>query len=145
MQTFLHYEIFVATAEVLDNKRLGKQRVETLQIIKALTTEHGGWKTHPAVKMWRGHLYFLRVYQESICNEWINVRGYKDTCLEKSLILFDEHMKTNDDDELLRPSWLGNEALHRSHRSNLIRKDAEFYAPRFEDGLSAYLPYVWPV
>ena len=35
MQTFLPYENFAASAAVLDNKRLGKQRVETLQVIKA--------------------------------------------------------------------------------------------------------------
>lgn len=145
MQTFLPYENFAASAAVLDNKRLGKQRVETLQVIKALTVENYGWKNHPAVKMWQGSLFFLSTYQKAVCDEWTNVRGYKDTCLEKSIALLNAYQSTHEDVQLTRPSWLGDEALHRSHRSNLIRKDAEFYAPRFEDGLSGDLPYVWPV
>lgn len=38
VQTFLPYEDFDKTASVLDRSRLGKQRVETLQLLKALTT-----------------------------------------------------------------------------------------------------------
>jgi Pyrimidine dimer DNA glycosylase len=36
MQTFLPYPDFVACARVLDSRRLGKQRVEALQILRAL-------------------------------------------------------------------------------------------------------------
>ncbi|MER3453404.1 MAG: cytoplasmic protein, partial [Chloroflexota bacterium] len=42
------------------------------------------------------------------------------------------------------PPWLGNEALHRSHRSSLVRKDPAWYRPRFPD-VPDDLPYVWPV
>ena len=58
MQTFLPYKSFRKTALCLDNKRLGKQRVETLQILRALTgyyNQSGAWLNHPAVKMWRGY------------------------------------------------------------------------------------------
>ncbi|WP_344904429.1 hypothetical protein [Actinomadura meridiana] len=41
------------------------------------------------------------------------------------------------------PPWLGDPALHRSHRSALVRKDPDFYGPRFP-GVPADLPYVWP-
>jgi hypothetical protein len=47
----------------------------------------------------------------------------------------------------LLPSWLGDEALHRSHRSNLIAKDPDFYRPRFTELFGPEpddLPYVWP-
>ena len=36
MQTFLPYPDFAKSAMCLDNKRLGKQRIECLQILKAL-------------------------------------------------------------------------------------------------------------
>ena len=39
MQTFLPYPAFDLSAQVLDRQRLGKQRVETLQVLKALTIE----------------------------------------------------------------------------------------------------------
>ena len=42
------------------------------------------------------------------------------------------------------PPWLGDPALHRSHQSALVRKDPEFYGPRFP-GVPDNLPYVWPV
>jgi hypothetical protein len=28
------------------------------------------------------------------------------------------------------PTWLGDERVHSSHRSNLLRKDAEFYGTK---------------
>jgi hypothetical protein len=37
MQTFLPYPDFRESLQVLDNKRLGKQRVEAYQIISAIT------------------------------------------------------------------------------------------------------------
>ena len=42
------------------------------------------------------------------------------------------------------PPWLGDPALHRSHQSNLVRKDPAFYKERFPD-VPDDLPYVWPV
>jgi hypothetical protein len=47
----------------------------------------------------------------------------------------------------LLPSWVGNEALHLSHRSNLLAKDPEYYRPRFADRFGPEpddLPYLWP-
>ena len=46
--------------------------------------------------------------------------------------------------EIVMPPWLGNEALHASHRSNLLRKDPGFYG-RYGWTEPADLPYVWPV
>ena len=54
MQTFLPYPDDRASAADLDDRRLGKQRVETLQILRALTWRTYGWQNHPAVRMWRG-------------------------------------------------------------------------------------------
>ena len=82
MQTFLPWPDFATSAKALDMRRLGKQRVETLQILKALTDENYGWQHHPATKMWRGYEVGLVNYGVAICAEWIT-RGYKDTCLEK--------------------------------------------------------------
>ena len=39
------------------------------------------------------------------------------------------------------PSWLGNEEFHRSHRSNLLRKNFEFYNKYFDE--QPNLPYIW--
>ncbi len=42
------------------------------------------------------------------------------------------------------PPWLGDEAVHRSHRSALVRKDPDHYGPLFDD-IPPDLEYVWPV
>ena len=54
MQTFLPVADFAESARLLDSPRLGKQRVETLQILRALELPDYGWANHPAVLMWRG-------------------------------------------------------------------------------------------
>jgi len=56
MQTFMPYgSQYDQTAKCLDVKRLGKQRVETYQILKALLGESKGWRNHPATRMWEGY------------------------------------------------------------------------------------------
>jgi hypothetical protein len=145
MQTFLPYPNFAQSAQVLDRSRLGKQRVENLQILKALTDPSYGWQNHPAVKMWRGHRGALLDYQRAICNEWVN-RGYKDTCLTKSMLIVADLQEVQlDDKEFAQPAWLGIEKLHLSHRSNLLRKAPEHYATMFEQGLEDDLEYYWPI
>jgi hypothetical protein len=139
MQTFLPYQNFSESAKCLDRQRLGKQRVENLQILKALNDPDYGWQNHPAVKMWRGRRGALLMYQEAICFEWTS-RGYKDTCLEKSKNLVVDIPPS----EWFAPFWLGNYDLHKSHRSNLLRKDPDHYVTIFESGLSDTLEYVWP-
>lgn len=147
MQTFLPYSDFSKSAAVLDRARLGKQRVETMQIMKALTTGQG-WVNHPATKMWAGHREALSVYQVAICSEWTQ-RGYKDTCLEKTLDMIPDRIMVVAGrpcliSEAVMPSWLGNPAFHASHRSNLLRKDKEHYG-QFGWDEPDDLEYVWPV
>ena len=136
MQTFLPLPNFAASAACLDNRRLGKQRVETLQILKALTIPNYGWRNHPAVKMWKGHTGALTLYGIAICQEWIK-RGFNDTCAEKIAAF------GSSDIILEMPSWLGNDEFHASHRSNLLRKEPDHYRQfKWTDGPD--LPYVWP-
>lgn len=139
MQTFLPHQEFHQTARVLDNRRLGKQRVETLQILNALFDAKYGWQNHPAVRMWRGHGQMLAEYGLSICVEW-KERGFKDTCYEKIGNMLGKFPSSS----LIEPPWLRNEELHISHRSNLIRKDPEYYK-KFWPGIREDLPYLWPV
>jgi len=79
MQTFMLSTDYAQTAAWLDNQRLGKQRVECLQILKALTDPDYGWQNHPAVKMWRGWETSLVDYSLTICKEWTVTRGKRDT------------------------------------------------------------------
>ena len=139
MQTFLPYADFSLSAQSLDYRRLGKQRVECKQILLALDKTSGGWVNHPAVKMWRGYRSSLAYYGFIVCREWI-ARGYNDSLLP----YFVEEYKQAAAVSHFQPDWLGDEAFHLSHQSNLVRKDAAFYAPVFP-GVPDDLPYVWPV
>ena len=78
MQTYLPYPDFAASARALDPRRLGSQRVEALQVLRALTTPGYGWRHHPAVLMWRGHPA-LGSYGVTVCRAWF-VLGFADSC-----------------------------------------------------------------
>lgn len=120
---------------MLDRARLGKQRVEALQVLRAVTIPTYGWRNHPAAKMWRGFVPALAEYALVMTDEWIN-RGHADTVREQLLEFTGE--------PVVLPPWFGDPEFHRSHQSNLVRKDPEFYGPRFP-GVPDDLPYVWPM
>jgi hypothetical protein len=137
VQTFLPYPDLRASCQVLDDRRLGKQRVETFQILRALTWASYAWKSHPAVRMWRGFVPGLVLYGVESCREWSR-RGYGDAVLPQLLAWTGGSVPV--DPEL--PPWFGAEDLHRSHRSNLLRKDPAFYGELFDEPDD--LPYLWP-
>jgi len=130
MQTFLPYYDFKRSAACLDYRRLGKQRVEAYQIINILKGKQksNAWKNHPAVLMWKNDIEILKVYYNVILNEWIQ-RGFNNSmkflpCKRYKCKQF--HPK-----------------LYQSHRSNLLRKDYNFYS-KFGWKENDNLPYYWP-
>lgn len=141
MQTFLPSPDFKETASILDQRRLGKQRVETLQLMTALVNGTG-WINHPATKMWRGYEYSLLEYQVAICTEWHIYRGFQDTCLRKTMDVFWQAPYLADNPST--PYWLGDEDFHLRHQSNLLRKDPEYYRPMFGKDIPDDLEYDWP-
>jgi len=147
MQTFLPYNNFYQSAKVLDQKRLGKQRVETLQLLNSIKASkedkpYRGWKNHPCRNMWylkgkHDYANALVYYGQAVCKAW-KERGYKDTCYEKISAHYDHSNK------LVFPPWLGINKLHESHRSMLTQKDSSWYRklwPSTPDNLE----YFWPV
>jgi hypothetical protein len=145
MQTFLPYPSFLASAHVLDRQRLGKQRVETLQILRALELPEYGWQSHPVVRMWRGRTPALVRYGLDCVRAWTS-RGHGDSTADQIAEFAPEVRELSQGDlqrEALLPSWLGDERLHRSHRSQLIAKDPEFYRPLFPESPEG-LDYFWP-
>ncbi|WP_323960672.1 hypothetical protein GC088_03835 [Arthrobacter sp. JZ12] len=145
MQTFLPYPDFEASAAVLDQARLGKQRVETLQILRALVLPDYGWRSHPVTRMWMGYVPALTVYGLAMVREWVS-RGHADSTAP----LISEFAPdtaaaylAGSGPEPAMPPWLGNAEVHVSHQSNLIQKAPEFYRDRFP-GTPDDLPYNWP-
>lgn len=103
VNTFILCSDLRESFKLLDNRRLGKQRVEAKQIIDVLllydqinndcTTQEQlidlaksnilfenvkGWKNHPATKMWIGHTNALKAYFNLCVKEWIS-RGKNNT------------------------------------------------------------------
>jgi hypothetical protein len=134
VQTFLPYADFVESVKVLDYRRLGKQRVETFQVLNILLdrTPTKGWRNHPVTKMWTGYEEALKLYQNYTILEWID-RGYKNTMKFENI----------DHSSIVYPIWFGEDAFHRSHRSNLLRKDYEYYSQYFDE--PSDIDYHWPV
>jgi hypothetical protein len=134
MQTFLPYPDFQRSVRVLDFRRLGKQRIETFQILNILLdrTETKGWRNHPVTRMWRGYAWALQLYQNHTLAEWVQ-RGYKNT------MRFEEVVES----QVIMPPWWGDVAFHRSHRSNLLRKDFAYYSTFFDEPVD--LAYQWPI
>jgi hypothetical protein len=145
VQTFLPVADFEESARLLDNPRLGKQRVECLQVLRALELPDYGWANHPVVTMWRGRTAGLVVYSLAMVRVW-RERGFADTT-ERLIAEFapDAAQMTQPEAAAagLLPSWVGDEELHLSHRSNLLAKDPGFYRARFP-GDPDDLPYKWP-
>ena len=82
--------------------------------------------------MWRGYEDSLKEYFNSILMEWIE-RGYKNNMLYEII---------NKQYPIKYPFWLGNEKFHASHRSNLLRKNFEWYS-KFGWTEPNNLPYIW--
>lgn len=133
MQTFLPYASFEKTAKCLDYRRLGKQRVEAMQILNILEnkTDKPGWRNHPAVLMWKGYENALRHYFNVISTEWVN-RGYKHNIGFYTVTT-----------PIIMPPWIGNLKFHETHQSNLVRKKPEYYIEYF-GSINPNLEYIWP-
>lgn len=137
MQTFLPYPDIAKSFSVLDNKRLGKQRVEAYQIISAITGRpklngepYKGWISHPCSIMWKNYVPLLKLYYNLSIEEWVN-RGFKNTMKFENI-----------DEEIDYPKWFGNEKFHASHRSNLLKKFPEFYS-KYGWLENPENPYIW--
>jgi hypothetical protein len=149
MQTFLPYADFERSARTLDAKRLGKQRVEVIQIVRALTVPGYAWSSHPAVLMWKGYEEALGRYGLTMCEVWLEL-GFGDTCaatIAADLAAFGIPEIRSEADLAAAgavPPWLFDVAVQESHQSALVRKDPEFYRRLFPD-VRPDIDYVWPV
>jgi hypothetical protein len=130
--TFLVVGDFVLNAKFLDEKRLGKQRVEAQQLIDAI--EKGTkWSKHPAALSWWNYVNALKYYANCVIAEWIE-RGFNNNMpfykLENPVIL---------------PWWSQWDNLHYSHRAMLIRKNPFYYKDKFYvEPVFWNFGYIWP-
>lgn len=135
MQTFMTDSTFAVVAQSLDNRRLGKQRVEAYQILNTLSGKSNGWTNHPATRMWQGYEFALANYGYTICEEWTS-RGFHDSLTAK----FHEALGLFRNQGTKKPWWVHDSMLHLTHKSNLMRKEPDWYGWNVPDNI----PYIWP-
>ena len=129
MQTFVPYPNIHKSVSCLDRRRLGKQRLESWQILNCLCGISSlRWRHHPAVKMWKGSEEFLKMYMNACIIEWIR-RGYKNT-----MKIIQGYGSP--------PRWWGAD-IHSSHRAALLFKDISWYN-QFGWTEKPEIKYVWP-
>jgi hypothetical protein len=149
VQTFLPVKSFVQSMEFLDDRRLGKQRVEAGQILEILLNKpilpvnlrsvvpfdrsFSPWSRHPAVQMWKGHEEWLLLYLACSVGEWCS-RGFTNSIV----------VPAYDAKSQKPPAWLGYEPFHLSHRANLIRKLPAQYLKFWPEDRNDDLKYFWP-
>jgi hypothetical protein len=132
MQTFLPFPAKRDSLDVLDNKRLNKQILETYQILNILTgnSKSNAWRNHPAVLMWEGaesELYRYGMTAITLAKH----RGIKtDKNEENMFMLSRSHNSRNWEDNT--PLWAANPTIikkvNATHKANLYKKDPIFYA-----------------
>lgn len=139
------YIKYKQSAQALDDARLNNQINECKVMFKSLAGLIGAWKNHPATRMWKGHELALLTYGGVMAATWRDRQGlendprqawfydmakeYKGKFLRRSLLV---------------PLWVGDINFHRSHRSNLLRKDPEHYGSMGWGEVPDLMPYLWP-
>ena len=136
IQTFLPYPNITESLRCLDDERLSKQRMEAKQILDILLgkVKRGkAWRNHPAVLMWKGYESYLAFYYNCTLYEWER-RGHQN----KKIKPIEFRCYTTK-----KSPWFGDNQLHASHRSNLLRENPIRYET-FGWTEPNYLPYFWP-
>lgn len=130
MNTFLPFPSYADSAAALDRLRLGKQRLEVLQMLMAmLVPSREGWRNHPCTKLWRGYSNSLVHYGVCVCEEW-RKRGYVDNLLPQ-IRAYEVRVRGFTLEESPRPRWTDDVRVHIMYRRRLITKDLRYYVWKF--------------
>lgn len=126
MQTFLPYKDFRKALETLDDKRLGKQRVEAKQVIDSILlrpkkdgSKRKGYLNHSINNLWRDYIPALQLYYNLSLELWAE-RGFQNIILKPESV----------DGEVVMPPWLTDEFCDK-HKQLLLEKKPDFYKDKF--------------
>lgn len=116
VNTFLVIADYAVNATFLDSRRLGKQRVEAMQIINAIEKGSGGWVNHPVSRAWANHVPSLKQYYNCILDEWLK-RGYKNTMTYYTEL-----------GDVVHPPWVSEPRIQYAMMAQLIQKNSDYYS-----------------
>lgn len=155
MQVFLPHDTFRQSVAVLDRLRLQNQIYRECKTLIC-----GGWKNHPAAKMWAPYRWQLCAYALTGIREMRKRRMYlpshpffcnwdpnKLSAYESWLYGKMTEIQREGEGEGVNqpPHFLGNFMLHASHRSQLLRKDPEWYGQFNWREAPGEFEYLWPI
>jgi len=132
MQVFLPFADYKKSVSVLDNKRLGNQIYR-----ECLTLIRGGWPNHPVSKMWAKHKHSLAKYSLEGLEE-LKRRGRE---YPHHFLTFQKYLEQFEDTG--KPSFVGDENFHSSHRAALLFKNLQHYS-QFNWEELPKIEYIWP-
>lgn len=159
LYTWLPYADFAQSAACLEPIMLNRQKEDALIVLQVCLDCYVGdrkkktnaWVNHPCVRMWKPWPYALAVYGLYMCKEWQD-RGLREfTASNRKVVArkpaegflqLIEDNKWDGPPEI--PPWLGNEALHSSHRAALLKKNPGWYG-QFNWTEKPYVDLEWPV
>ncbi len=117
----------------LDPSRLGNQIYR-----EALVLIRGGWPAHPVSKIWTAHKHALAQY----CLYGLEELARRGRYYPHWISVYQNYLKEFPDTGL--PPIIGHEPFHRAMRSNLLRKNYEYYS-KFGWNEPINLPYIWKI
>jgi len=158
MQIFLPFANFRKSLECLDNKRLGKQRVEAFQVYMLLTRDaasNSHWLRHPVLKMWRGYELALRHYIIECCSVWITrktkdgSRFFSNAKMDENIETYKIRLSAQEQKRMQLPPFIGLDRFHDSHKAMLfhkgkLRSESTNHYEQFHD-YAHITGYYWPV
>lgn len=122
VQVFVPQPDIVESLNILDKRRLAKQRVEAKQLIDTILNRpmangqpRTGWRNHPAAVMFRQYLPCL-IYYYNMSLVIHEGRGGKNEKLQP------ESLPVESLDDIVYPHWWGDDSIHRTHRGRLLFK-----------------------
>ena len=115
MQVFLPYSNYAKSVAALNDARLGNQCYR-----ECLTIFRGKWPHHPASKMWLPFKRELAKYAYACAIEMATRNKWRPQIVDKWQSFWSQQIAANKSTG--KPSWIGNEKLHSSHRGVLSAK-----------------------
>lgn len=151
MITYVTHRGYGATAAALDDRKLGRQRVEAQEIFNTLTLGEELPKD-PVYRMWEGYEFALGIYCMMLCMEFTMHRGIADKIFWEVAAALKEMKRSDASFSMEHPPWHDDKDVMRSHRSNLLRLQNEGDAVAGHDYLKHFgkatpknMPYLWPI
>lgn len=134
MQVFMPYSDYQKSVSCLDPKRLGNQIYR-----ECVTLINGGWPNHPASKIWINHKHHLAIYSLFGLKELAKRGWYYSNWFN---FFTDIYVNTEDTGP---PQIIGYELYHASHRSQLLRKNFDWYDQFGWKESPGEFPYIWVI